>query len=75
MTRNLWRWLQGQMVQDVPDSVTVCEFDCRPVSCRRGEWERCEHRLRGSAIGLRHRMPWPARLESGPGGRGDRGRA
>jgi hypothetical protein len=75
MIRNLWRWLQGQMVQDVADSVAVCEFDCRPVAYRRGEWERCEHRLRESTAALRHRMPWPARLEAGPGGRGDRGRA
>ena len=75
MIRNLWRWLQDQMVQDVPDSLAVCEFDCRSASCRRGEWERCEHRLGDSAAGLRHRTPRPARLESGPGGQGDRGRA
>ena len=75
MIRNLWRWLQGQMVQDVPDSIAVCEFECRPASCRRDEWERCEHRLRDAAARLRLRVTWPARLESGPGGRGDRGRA
>jgi hypothetical protein len=75
MIRNLWRWLQGQMVQDVPDSIAVCEFDCRSACCRRGEWEGCEHRLRDAAARLRHRMTGPARPESGPGGRGDRGRA
>jgi hypothetical protein len=74
MMRNLWRWLESQMVPDAPDSV-VCEFECRPATCRRGEGERCEYRLRGSDVALPHRMPWPARLNVGPGGRGDRGRA
>jgi hypothetical protein len=67
MIRNLWRWLQGQVVQDVPDSLAVCEFDCRSTACRRGEWERCEHRLakvrlmeltrKGDAPGLRGQGP------------------
>lgn len=75
MIRNLWRRLQGQAAQDVPDSGAVCAFDCRPTACRRGEWERGEHRLRDSTAGLRHRMPRSARPELGLGGRGHGGRA
>ncbi len=39
-------WLKDQIVEDVPDSLALCEFDCRKQPCRMGEWERCERRLR-----------------------------
>jgi hypothetical protein len=75
MVGSLWRWLQGQLVQTVPDSIAVCEFDCRALACRRGEWERCERRLRDSTDGRRHRMPWPTHLDPGVARPGVRGRA
>jgi len=32
-------------VQEVPEDVAVCEFDCRKGKCEQGEWEVCERRL------------------------------
>jgi hypothetical protein len=69
MIGDLWRWLQGQMVQDVPDSLAACEFDCRALSCRRGDWERCMHRLRGAGLAARHRQAGQARRGGPPRGR------
>jgi hypothetical protein len=75
MIRNLWTWLQGQMVQDVPETLAVCEFDCYRPACWRAEWERCAYRRWAQAIGVAQPAPRPPRPGSGPGGRGDRGRA
>lgn len=75
MIRNLWNWLQGQMVQDMPDSIAACEFDCRAPVCRRGEWERCAYRRWAQAVGPVQRAPHSPRLGVRPGRRGDGGRA
>lgn len=40
----LGRWLRDQVVQEVPESLAVCEFDCDRPDCRTGDWERCERR-------------------------------
>jgi hypothetical protein len=39
------RWLKNQIVQDVPEDIALCEFDCRKGQCRMGEWESCERRI------------------------------
>ena len=44
--RNAKRWLGDQLIEDVPDSLALCEFGCRKQQCRMGEWEQCERRLR-----------------------------
>jgi hypothetical protein len=38
-------WLRDQIVEDVTDSLALCEFGCRKQQCRMGEWDRCERRL------------------------------
>ena len=75
MIRNLWNWLHGQMVRDVPDSVAACEFDCRAATCRRNDWERCPYRRWAQAVGPVQRAQRPARPGCGPGGLGDGRRA
>jgi hypothetical protein len=71
MIRNLWTWLHAQMVQNVPDSITACEFDCRPATCQRGEWERCLYRRWVQAVGP---VPRSTRRGSAAGSRGSEGR-
>jgi len=39
-----WRWLSEQVVQDVPEDIMVCEFDCRKAQCNMDEAELCEMR-------------------------------
>jgi len=46
VARKAKRWLEGQLVEDVPDSLALCEFGCRKLQCRMGEWEQCQRRLR-----------------------------
>jgi len=46
VARKAKRWLEGQLVEDVPDGLALCEFGCRKLQCRMGEWEQCQRRLR-----------------------------
>ena len=39
------RWLLNAIVQDVPDEIAGCEFDCRKGQCRHEEWSTCSRRL------------------------------
>jgi hypothetical protein len=45
--RRLRQWITTRLIQDVPEDTAVCEFDCRKLECRQGEWKICERRLRG----------------------------
>lgn len=38
-------WLKRQFVQDVPKTMTHCEFGCRTLECSRARWETCQSRL------------------------------
>jgi hypothetical protein len=33
-------------VDDAPSEISACEFECRKLECRDGDWETCAHRLR-----------------------------
>lgn len=41
-----WRFLMDHLIQDVPESIAVCEFDCRKPDCTPEQWASCERRLR-----------------------------
>lgn len=43
----LRRWIKGRLIQDVPEDIAACEFECRRTECHQGDWETCEKRLRG----------------------------
>jgi len=42
----VWRHLSNHIVQDVPDAVGLCEFDCRKAACTAREWASCERRVK-----------------------------
>ena len=48
--RNLWAWVSGQLIGEVPEGDALCEYDCRKLQCTEGEWETCSRRL-GRAAG------------------------
>ena len=39
-----WRFLMDQLIQDVPESIPVCEFDCPETDCSAERWTSCERR-------------------------------
>jgi hypothetical protein len=43
----LRRWIKRRLIQDVPEDIAACEFECRRMECRQGDWQTCEKRLRG----------------------------
>ena len=45
----LRRWVERGWIQDVPEAIAACEFECRKPECPAGEWEKCERRLRAVA--------------------------
>lgn len=38
-------WIRSKLVQDVPDALAECEFDCHRPDCTRREWEKCSIRV------------------------------
>jgi len=47
-----WRFLMDQLIQDVPEAIAVCEFDCGETDCTSERWMTCERRLQAV-----HRAP------------------
>jgi len=43
--QNIWKWVSGQIIGEVPEEDALCEFDCPRLQCSEGEWETCERRL------------------------------
>ena len=44
----LKQWIHNQLtqeIQEVPEEIANCEFDCRKLECREGEMETCKIRL------------------------------
>ena len=43
------RWLrevfQRHIVQDVPNDLAACEFDCKVTECTYGDWKHCKIRI------------------------------
>ncbi len=46
LSHRIKRWLQNQLIQEVPEDIAFCEFGCRKLQCSMGEWENCERRQR-----------------------------
>jgi hypothetical protein len=44
--RRLWQFVKRQVVDDAPEDLALCEFDCRKEQCRQDEWETCGRRIR-----------------------------
>ncbi len=47
--RRFRRWVRNQLVQDVPNGIALCEFDCRKQQCTMKQWAACERRFSGAA--------------------------
>jgi len=43
--KTVWKWFVNQIVQDVPEEIMVCEYDCRKGHCTVASAEWCEKRL------------------------------
>jgi hypothetical protein len=47
--RRLWRFAIRQIVDDPPDDIAICEFDCRKGQCVQNEWDSCDRRIHKGA--------------------------
>jgi hypothetical protein len=45
LLRRLVDLVLSRIIQEVPEGIRICEYDCRRVQCSQGEWETCERRL------------------------------
>jgi len=48
-SQNILNWVRRQIIEEVPESDSVCEFDCRKTQCTKGEWDRCARRSQRTA--------------------------
>jgi hypothetical protein len=44
-----WHHISDFIVQDVPEAMAFCEFDCRKEQCSAQEWASCQWRLKRGA--------------------------
>ena len=44
-----WSRIKNSIVQDVPDGISLCEYDCRKLDCTLDEWAVCERRITKAA--------------------------
>ena len=42
--RAVGQWFAGHLVQNVPEELSVCEYDCDEPDCRDGKWSMCKKR-------------------------------
>jgi len=43
--RPIWQRFRKQWVEEVPEDIAICEFDCRKGQCLYDEWATCERRI------------------------------
>jgi hypothetical protein len=58
MVHRAWTRLAHELIQDTPEVLAVCEFDCRKPLCTYSEWSNCERRLKkaeGELMPIRNR--------------------
>jgi hypothetical protein len=58
--RGFFQLVRNQLIQDVPEDIALCEFDCQKDQCTHGEWESCERRLNRAEGELRPSPKEPA---------------
>jgi hypothetical protein len=46
-------WLRQRFIQEIPDELSVCEFECRLKKCTESHWTKCELRQQGTLPGNR----------------------
>lgn len=40
----LWEWIKAEIVQEVPDEIAFCEFECHKEQCTGAECQACPMR-------------------------------
>lgn len=54
LLRRFRRWVAARIVQEVPEDIAICAFDCKKGQCTDGEWAICDRRIKRAAGEL-----WP----------------
>ena len=44
-------WLLQKLIQEVPEELSVCEFDCPKTTCTGRDWAECELRHQSTLRG------------------------
>jgi len=39
------RWIADHIIQNVPEEVSVCEYECQEPNCHIAKWAMCEKRV------------------------------
>ena len=57
----IWQWIKREFIQDIPDDIALCEYDCRKQECTNEEWLTCERRVIRAESELRAPAKHPVR--------------
>jgi len=44
-------WLRQRFIKEIPEDISVCEFDCPLTKCTASIWAECELRHQGTLSG------------------------
>jgi hypothetical protein len=45
----LRQFVERQIIDDAPEKLAICQFDCRKGECLQDEWETCDRQIRKGA--------------------------
>jgi len=54
---NFYRLLQqfkSTLIQEAPEDIQLCEFECHKAECAMGDWKKCDRRLRSMREAQKH---------------------
>ena len=49
---NTWQWIKSEFIQEIPDDIALCEYDCRKEQCTQEEWLTCGRRVSRQFAGV-----------------------
>lgn len=54
---NFYKLLQqfrSKVIQEAPEDIQLCEFECHKTECAIGDWKKCDRRLRSMREAQQH---------------------
>jgi len=55
--------LLQRFIQEIPEELSVCEFDCPLKKCTERDWAKCELRLQGTLPGSRSAQAYRRKID------------
>jgi hypothetical protein len=57
-------WLRQRFIQEIPEELSVCEFECPLKKCSEVQWAKCELRQQGTLPGNRSAQACSSKIDT-----------